>query len=268
MSETIEFLLRHGYLVLFGFVLAEQLGLPLPAIPVLLAAGALVGAGKLSLPGVLAAVVFGSLLADLTWFELGRRRGHSILNWLCRISLEPDSCVRKTQESFARNGARTLLIAKFVPGLSTIAPPLAGMFRMRYPHFLLWDGGGIFLWAGGFGLLGYIFSAQIEYVAVQAERLGGWLLVLIVAALGGYIGWKYFDRQRFIRRLRIARISVDELRRRIESGEEVVVVDLRGQVEFEAEAGKIPGALHLHPDQLEERHAEIPRDREIILYCT
>jgi hypothetical protein len=213
-------------------------------------------------------VLAGSLVADLTWFYLGRRRGHSILNTLCRVSLEPDSCVRRTEEVFARHGARSLVWAKFVPGLSTIAPPLAGMFRMRLAPFLAWDGAGALLWAGAFGGLGWLFSGQLEYVAQQAERLGGWLLVLLGAALAGYVGWKYVERQRFLRELRIARITPEELRQKLESGEEVTVVDLRGSLEFEAEAEKLPGAIHLHPNQLEARHAEIPRDRDVVLYCT
>ncbi len=268
MNETLQFLLRHGYAVLFGFVFAEQIGLPLPAVPILLAMGALAGTGEFSWALALLLAVLASLLSDLIWYELGRRRGHSVLNLLCRISLEPDSCVRRTENVFARHGGRTLLFAKFVPGLSIAAPPLAGMFRMRLSRFLVWDGTGGLLWAGAFTGAGFLFSAQIERVAKLALRLGAWLVVLLVGALAAYIAWKYFERQRFIRRLRIARITPEELRRKLEAGEDIMVIDLRHSLEFEADSVRVPGALHVLPDELDRRHQEIPRDRDVVLYCT
>lgn len=268
MNETVEFLIRHGYTVVFAWVFAEQLGLPLPAIPVLLAAGALAGTGKLSLALILGAGVIAALAGDLIWYEIGRRRGAKVLNLLCRISLEPDSCVRRTETSFSKHGAKLLLVAKFIPGLNTIAPPLAGIFQMRFARFLLFDSAGALVWAGLFIGLGYIFSNQIERVADRAAALGGWLLVFAVAALAGYIAWKYIQRQRFIRRLRIARIRPEELRAKIEAGEEVVIVDLRHSVDFEADPFTIPGAHHLDAEEIEQHHDAIPRDRDVVLYCT
>lgn len=268
MNEAIQFLLRHGYTVLFLAVFAEQIGLPLPAIPILLAMGALVGAGQLDFTAAFLIAVAASLGSDILWYEVGRRRGYKVLNLLCRISLEPDSCVRRTEEAFVRRGPRALLIAKFVPGLSTAAPPLAGMFRMRFPRFLAWDAAGAALWVGAFGGLGWLFSDQLERVAQWALKLGEGLVYLLVVALAGYITHKYIERQRFIRRLRIARITPLELQRKLEAGENVVVVDLRSSAAFEAEPAKLPGALHMSPEELEQRHGEIPRDREIVLYCT
>ncbi|MFQ5696602.1 MAG: VTT domain-containing protein [Terriglobia bacterium] len=268
MDELIQFLVRHGYAVLFALVFAEQIGLPLPAIPILLAVGALAGKGELTLGLALAVAVAASLASDLIWYQLGRRRGHRILNLLCRISLEPDSCVRRTENVFDRHGARALLYAKFVPGLNTAAPPMAGLFRMRLPHFLFYDALGALLWAGGFSSLGYLFSDQLERIAAYASQLGGGLTAVIVAVLGVYIGGKYVQRQRFLRQLRIGRITADELRRKLEAGEELVIVDLRHRGEFEAEGVKLPGALHLQPEELGHRHREIPRDRDVILYCT
>jgi len=268
MNQTLQFLLRHGYLVLFAFVLVEQMGLPIPAIPVLLAMGALAGMGHFSFAVAVMVAALAALAADWTWYQLGRRRGHSILNFLCRISLEPDSCVRRTENVFARNGARALLFAKFVPGLSTIAPPMAGMFQMRPAWFLMWDGAGALLWAGSFMGAGYLFSAQLERIAASALRLGAWLLILLAGGLAAYIGWKYAQRRRFLRDLRIARISPEELVRKLEAGEQIVVVDLRHDLEFEADAMKVRGALHMRPEELEQRHQEIPRDRDVVLYCT
>ncbi len=268
MSESLDFLLRHGYAVVFGWVLAEQIGLPIPAVPVLLAAGALAGAGRLSLALVLLLAVAASLVSDAVWYLIGRLRGGAVLGLLCRISLEPDSCVRRTENAFARQGARALLIAKFVPGLSTAAPPLAGIVRMPVLRFLLFTGLGGLLWAGVFVGLGWVASDQIERVAAYALRLGTWSVALVAGGLGAYVAWKYLARQRFLRRLRIARITPEDLKVRLDAGEEIVVVDLRHPLDFEAEPAIIPGALHLSTEELDARHHEIPRDREIVLYCT
>lgn len=268
MNEPIEFLTRYGYAVVFGWVLAEQIGLPIPAVPVLLAAGALAGAGKLSVLLALGLAVTASLLSDTIWYAIGRVRGGRVLNLLCRISLQPDSCVRRTEEIFAHHGARSLLIAKFVPGLNTVAPPLAGIIRMRAWRFLVFTGLGGFIWAGAFTGLGYVFSGELERVAAFASRLGSWVVVIVVAGLVAYILSKYVARQRFLRRLRIARITPEELKTRMDAGENLVLVDLRHSIDFEAEPVRIPGALHLSTEELEARHREIPRDREIVLYCT
>lgn len=268
MDETFQFLIDHGYSVLFVWVLAEQLGLPLPATPLLLAAGALAGQGQMNVWLAIALAVFASLLGDVSWYQFGRIRGGKVLNLLCRISLEPDSCVRKTEGAFVRHGARSLLIAKFVPGLNTMAPPLAGIIGMRLGRFLVFDALGALLYLGSFIALGYVFSSQLEQVAARVASLGFSLLVILAGALGAYIGWKYVQRRRFIRSLRIARITPDELKRKIEAGEEVVVVDLRHSLDFEAAPQTIPGAIRMAPEQVEQDHTQIPRDRDIVLFCT
>lgn len=268
MHEGIQFLIRHGYAVMFVCVFIEQMGLPLPAIPFLLAAGALAGAGQLNLTFAIGLAVAASLLSDMVWYEIGRRHGTKVLNLLCRISLEPDSCVRRTENVFARHGARSLLVAKFIPGLNTVAPPLAGIFQMRLSRFLLFDGLGALVWVGAFVGLGYLFSDQIEQVAAYALGLGTWLVVIVVGGLAAYIAWKYVQRQHFLRQLRIARITPEELKQRLDAGEDVVIVDLRQSLDFEAEPQTVPGALHMIAEELEQRHQEIPRDRDVVLYCT
>ena len=150
MHQPMEFLLRHGYPLLFAMVLAEQLGVPIPSTPVLLAMGALIGTGKYNWAGALSLSVVASMSADSAWYGLGRRRGTSVLKWLCRISLEPDSCVSSTRYWFKRLGGWSLVIAKFVPGLSTVAPPMAGLSKMPWWKFLGADGLGGFIWAGAF----------------------------------------------------------------------------------------------------------------------
>lgn len=267
-SETFEFLIRHGYTVLFVWVFAEQLGVPLPATPLLLAAGALAGAGQLNLALAVGIPVVAALLGDLIWFEFGRRRGGRVLNLLCRISLEPDSCVRKTEAAFATRGARSLLIAKFVPGLNTMAPPLAGIIGMRLSRFVLFDTLGALLYVGAFVGLGFVFSNQLEQVAARIAGLGFSMVVIVAGAFAAYVAWKYIQRRRFIRSLRIARITPDDLRKKIEAGEEVVVVDLRGSLDFEASPRTIPGAIRLAAEQLDSDHNQIPRGREIVLFCT
>jgi len=268
LNETLRFLIDHGYTVLFIWIFAEQIGLPLPATPLLLAAGALAGQGELNFALCITVAVMASLASDTIWYQIGRVRGGKVLNFLCRVSLEPDSCVRKTETSFERNGARSLLIAKFVPGLNTMAPPLAGIIGMRLRRFLLFDALGALLYIGSAILIGFIFSDQFEAVAQYAERLGTWLLVVLVGGLAAYIGLKYVQRRRFIRKLRVARITPQELNERIGRGEEIVVVDLRSSIDFEADPRTIPGAIRMATDQIEQNHDQIPRDRDVILFCT
>src|SRR5215813_7093538 len=178
MHSSLEFVLHHGYIVLLGWVFAEQIGLPIPSLPILLAAGALAGTGHLNFFASLAIAVVASLTADTIWFQLGRLKCIKVLQFLCKISLEPDSCVRRTEGLFAKEGARSLLLAKFIPGLNTVAPPLAGIFHMRARKFLLFDALGSLLWGISILGLGYVFSEQIETIAEHAERLGSGLAVL------------------------------------------------------------------------------------------
>jgi membrane protein DedA with SNARE-associated domain len=268
MHATLEFVFRHGYMLLLGWVFAEQIGLPIPSIPLLLAAGALAGVGRMNFFEALGVTLAGAMAADTLWYELGRRKGIRILQLICKISLEPDSCVRRTEGVFSKQGAQSLIIAKFLPGLSTVAPPLAGIFRMRPGKFLLYDALGALVWAGSLLGLGFLFSDQIELVAGHAQRLGGWLLVFLGGSLAAYIVWKWIARRRFLRELRIARITPRELKRKIDAGEDVVIVDLRHSVDFEANPETIPGAFHMDAKELEERNDRLPRDREVVLYCT
>lgn len=268
MHAMLEFILRHGYLVVAVWVFAEQAGLPVPSSPMLLAAGALSGTGHLNVALCLLLAVTASVVSDTLWYQLGHRKGIKVLQWLCRISLEPDSCVRRTEGLFEKQGARSLLVAKFVPGLSAVATPLAGIFHMRLRRFLLFDALGALLWAGTFLGVGYIFADQIEDVAAKASSLGGWLGVLLATLLVGYIVFKFVARQKFLRELRISRITVDELKEKIDSGETLWIADLRHSLDFEADPETIPGAVHIDSKVLSEKDGLVPRDREIVLYCT
>lgn len=264
--RTLAFIERHGYALLFLWVLAEQSAIPLPSAPLLLAAGALVHAGKLSfLPAILCCLV-AVLIADTIWFALGRRRGRQVLRLVCRLSLEPDSCVRRTEDTFLKYGLRSLLISKFIPGLNAVAAPLAGHSRTRYPRFALYDVAGALIWSGGYLMVGYLFSQQLETVVGYASRMGSNLVLLVAALFAGWIGGKFVQRRRFLRELEMARIAPEELWERIHSGEEMFIVDLRSGLG--QEPALIPGAVRISPEELAVRGAEIPRDREIVLFCS
>ena len=268
MHELMEFLVANGYLVLFLWVLGEQAGLPIPSAPLLLAAGALIGLRKLDATAVVLLSTVAAVTADILWFRLGQRRGAKVLNLLCKISLEPDSCVRQTQTRISKNGARSLLFAKFIPGFSTAAPPMAGAGGMSLARFTLFDGLGALLWVGSFVLLGLLFSRELERLAAYSARLGAWLLVLVLGALGVFLTRKYRQRRRFVKDLAVARISPEELKKRLEAGEPVTIVDLRHPLDWLTDPHTLPGAIRMKPDEIEQRNQEIPRDREVILYCT
>jgi len=267
MTEMLQFVVQHGYMLVFAWVFVEQAGLPVPSAPLLLAAGALSGMHQMNLGVAITFAALGAVTSDAMWYELGKQKGVRVLQLLCRISLEPDSCVRRTQISFAKNGPRVLLGAKFVPGLNAMAAPLAGIIRMGWRKFLLFDLIGAFAWASAFTIAGFVFSGQLERVATSAAYLGTWLLVLLLAGFAGYIGWKFYNRRKFLRKLKIARITPEELKEKIDSGEDILVVDLRHSLDFEANPETIPGALHIDASDLEEAYEVIPRDREIVLFC-
>lgn len=266
--SALQFLVDHGASVLFLVVFVEQVGLPIPAIPLLIAAGALVGAGKMSLVTALLVPVAASLPPDLAWYYLGRVKGGKVLGFLCRMSLEPDSCVRDTENLFHRHGPRALLLAKFIPGFSTVAPPLAGIVGMGAATFLFYDTAGALIWAGLCVGVGALFSNQLEQVALLFDQTGGWFLTIIGVGLVGFIAYKFLHRQKFLRDFRMAKITVDELKQRMDAGDLITILDVRHPLALELDPDTIPGALNFLMEEIEHRHHEIPRDRDIILYCS
>ena len=264
----VQFMTKNAYVLVFSVVLAEQSGLPIPAVPFLLVAGALSRTGQLSFGLSLTLAILACLLGDLSWYAIGLRHGSKVLGFVCRISLEPDSCVRRTEELFSRQRERSLLLAKFVPGMSTVAPALAGVLRMRPSRFLFLDLFGAIFWAGSYMSVGYLFAQEIDYIVDKALTLGNWLMVVLAGGLAVYIIWKYLQRRQFLRHLRIARITPEDLKQKLDAGENPIIVDMRHAIEFDAEPDMIPSAIHLDPEELSERHAEIPRDKDIVLYCS
>ena len=260
--QPLGFLLHHGYIVLFATVLVEQLGAPIPAIPALLAMGALIGTEHYSFSIGMSLALAASVAADSVWYVLGRTKGGSVLKLLCRISLEPDSCVSTARSWFTKLGGWALVLAKFLPGLGAVATPMAGLSRMPWWKFLAADAGGVLAWAGAYIGLGFAFRLQLEEAGAAILGFGASLAGVVAGCLALWIAWKYWQRRRFIRSLRVARIQPEELMQRLK---EVVLIDLRAAAEVE---DKLPGALWLDKAELEQRHQEIPRDRDVVLYCT
>ena len=265
MNHALEFLLHHGYGVLFAWVLAEMLGAPVPAVPMLLAMGALVGMGNYSFAPAMALLLTAALSADLVWYVLGLQKGPAVLKFLCRISLEPDSCVSNTRTWFKKLGAWAVVLSKFVPGLGTIAAPMAGLSRMPAWKFLLADAAGSALWGSAYLGTGFVFRTQLEDVGQVAIRLGGSLIVVVSIIAVLWIGGKYWQRRRFIKSLRVARITPEEVLERLS---DIAILDLRSAMEVELDATRIPGALWFDRKELEQHQQLIPRDRDVVLYCT
>ncbi len=268
MELPTHVLLMYGYLLLFAWVLVEQLGIPLPATPVLLAAGALSADGPISFPLAFAASLAAALTADSAWFLVGRRYGHHVLRILCKLSLEPTTCVRRTQDSFGRRRGTMLMFAKFVPGLATLAPPVAGQNGMALGPFLLYDSIGAALWVGALLAAGRFFGDLLKhnlYLLNWAGRFSGALLVLGIA---GFFLARIWRRRTVLKKLAAARLDPEELKRRLDAGEEVFIVDLRHPLELLPDPFTLPGAQHISPEALAARHQEIPRDREVVLFCT
>ncbi len=268
MTETTQFLIDHGLPLVFAAVFLEQMGLPLPALPWLLAAGALSANGKVSPLSGIGLTVLACIIADTFWFYLGRYRGTRVLGWLCRISLEPDSCVRRTSKVFTHYGKSGLIMAKFVPGLSTLAPPLAGMSGISTIQFITIDAFASLLYGAVIIGLGYFFSGQIEQISTAIAHTGVSSLCLLSGLAALYIAYKYWQRQKLLRELRAARITVTELRIKLDSGEKPAIYDLRSQAELELDPSIIQGAIHLDFDDIINHHHEFPRGRDIIIYCS
>jgi membrane protein DedA with SNARE-associated domain/rhodanese-related sulfurtransferase len=265
MKDPTEILLAHGYLVLFTAVAAEQIGVPIPAGPVLIAAGALAGLHRMNLPAALLLAVAGCLFSDSVWYFLGRRRGGRILGFFCRVSLEPDTCVSNMQSFYSRYGPKSLLFAKFVPGLGALGPPMAGAVNLPEWKFFSLDAGGALAWTGTYFALGWIFRTQLKELGLRLAGFGAVAATVAALALISYISFKYLQRRRIYRSLRIARITPLDLRKRMEAGEKLTIVDLRNPIEWRD--GWIPGSLRLVTDELDSMIPTL-ESGEVVLYCS
>jgi membrane protein DedA with SNARE-associated domain/rhodanese-related sulfurtransferase len=267
MRELIAFLVEHGKPVLFAAAFCEQLGLPIPATLFFVGAGVLVGSGQGSFVVSFGLALAGSLLGDCVWFFLGRYRGREVLKWVCKFSLEPDSCVRDTEERFAGHGSSSLIWARFLPVVGIAVRPLAAITGMSVKMFLLFDGLGNVLYIAIAMGAGYFLSDDIErYVRVFAPYQGRLMRVALIA-LGLYLLYKLIRRQLFLKRLGILRISPEEVRAQMAAEEKPVIVDLRTPLQIQMFPYSIQGAVRIPVPELEARFDELPRDPTVVLYC-
>lgn len=268
MNHVVELFRLHGALILFLVVWLENMGAPLPSFPFLLAAGAMAVSGDIALPLAFGVATTAALLADTLWYYLGKVAGRRILRQLCLISLNPESCVSKTESTFSRYGLRSLMVAKFVPGLNTIVPPLCGLLRIPVLKFLVFDFLGCLFWVFPLILTGYIFSRQLEALFAWVKRFGNAAFLILLAAAVAFLALKIYERRKFYRHIRAVRIAPDELHEKMKSGEAITVVDLRSPLAFEADLFSIPGSVRIEPHEFQVRMAEFSREKELILYCT
>jgi membrane protein DedA with SNARE-associated domain/rhodanese-related sulfurtransferase len=265
MSHLLALIEQYGLAAVFVNILAEQLGMPIPAYPTMVVTGALLNRGNYSLPMLLAAAFSAALIADFTWYLAGKRYGRRVMKTLCRISLSPDSCVRQTESLYVRWGAPSLLVAKFVPGFNSIGSALAGTVGTRLWQFILFDGLGILLWAGSAIYLGSLFQTTIDDLLGILEQLGKWGLMLIAVALAAFVANKWWQRYRFIKSFRMARISVEELNTLKSSGANPTVIDVRpAQAQRD---GRIPGAITIPLEDVDAFVLDTSRGGEIVVYC-
>jgi membrane protein DedA with SNARE-associated domain/rhodanese-related sulfurtransferase len=268
MPLAFDFFLHFAYVILFLWVMAEQLGVPVPSLPLLLAAGTLTATHKLSLPLVLVAVVAGCFVSDSLWYLLGKRFGGTMVKLVCRLSFERSTCVRKTEDYFTKYGEQALLVAKFVPGLGTVAAPIAGQTGMRYRVFLAYDLAGALFWAATITLIGRFFGDVLRVHPGALSFMGHFAGAIFLLAIAGLLGYRIWKQQAFLKQVRTSRLDPVELKRMLDGGQNPYIVDLRHPLDYLPDPRVLPGAIRLSPESLMQRSGEIPRDRDVILYCT
>ncbi len=265
--------LRHAYSVLFGWVLVEQAGVPIPSVPLMLAAGTMSAAHKIHVALVLPVILLACLIADTAWWWLGRRFGSRVLDLLCRMSLDASTCVNRAQGSIARRGGVTLLFAKFVPGVSTIAAPIAGQAGMTFHEFVAYDMAGTLVWAATWLFAGRFFGDMAARSSKLFATLAHFAAALVLLMILGTIIYRYVQRKRFLAELRGLRLEPEQLLAMIEEARSdgelsPFIIDLRHPLDVLTDPEVVPGALRIGPDELKLHRDEIPQDREIVLYCT
>ncbi|MES2391093.1 MAG: VTT domain-containing protein [Acidobacteriota bacterium] len=273
MAWLLHMLVRHTYSVLFGWVLAEQGGIPLPSVPLMLAAGTMSAAHKLHLAYALPLVMLACLISDSAWYFLGKRYGTRILNLLCKFSLEAATCVSKTQGTVIKRGAFTLLFAKFVPGLSTMAPPIAGQAGIGYLEFAIYDMAGSLIWASAWLFAGRFFGDLAKRSSEFFGELAHFAVLLVVLMVAGVLIYRLVKRRQFVVELRGLRLEPHQLLAMMDDAareglEPPFIVDLRHPLDVLTDPLVLPGALRIGPDELKQRHGMIPKDRDVVLYCT
>ena len=266
MSQLINLILEFGLGLVFLNVLVEQAGLPLPAYPTLIVAGAYLAGDTNAILALLGTAVAAAVIADSCWYMAGSRYGMRVLRMLCRISLSPDSCVTQTESIFMRFGPASMLFAKFVPGFASVATAMAGAVGLRYWKFLLFDTLGALLWVGVAVMLGGIFREAIADILDTLQALGKYGLMLVVAALVAYVASKWWRRRQFVRQLRMDRVTVDELRQLMDEQKSSLILDVRSPM-TQALSGRIPGARAVDMSRIGEGLEDVTKDDDVIVYC-
>lgn len=268
MEEITGLLAQHGLLIVFANVLLTQAGIPVPAVPMLVVAGALAAQGEFAYTAVLLTALVATLAGDIPWYFAGKRYGHRVLRTLCRISIEPDSCVKQTESIFERWGAPSLIVAKYIPGFATVAPPLAGAMRLGLPSFLMFSTLGAVLWIALPVALGAAFHTEVEWALERLTELGSGALLTLGALLVLYAGIKAVQRYTFLRMLRAARITVQELRELLRGEIPPVVVDVRSDAVRRLDPRRIPGAVAVDMADVAAALPDILPDRDVVVYCS
>lgn len=273
MPIALEFFVQYAYGILFLWVLVEQLGIPVPSVPLLIAAGTLSATHRIHAVPAFAAILAACLVSDSVWYHLGIRYGSRVVKLVCRLSLEASTCVKKTETSFSKNGAVTLLFAKFVPGLSTVAPPIAGQTGMAYSKFLAYDLAGSAIWAAAYFFGGRFFGDVAERHQAFFHFLARFGLLLFALAILGFVARRIWTQRQFLRDLREAGVSSGELMDLLQmaesgNGKAPFIVDLRHPLDYLPDPRVLPGAVRIMPAELEKNCHLLPRDTDVILYCT
>ncbi len=268
MPVALDFFIHHAYLILFGWIAAEQIGLPIPSVPLLLTAGTLTVTHQVSLSFVVLSAVVACLISDSIWYFMGARYGGGIVRMVCKLSFESASCVRRTGDFFQRYGARSLLLAKFVPGLGAVAAPIAGQSKMPYLTFVTFDMAGALLWSLTATLIGRFFGDVLKRHPEVLGEVGHSAGLLFLLLLVGFFFYRIYRQRSFLRMIRGATIEPEALKEMLDKGEEVYIIDLRHPLDYLPDPRRLPGAVLFKPDTLVAEGDRIPRDRDIVLYCT
>jgi len=256
---------RYGLAAVFLVTFLENAGLPIPAFPVLMLAGAYASAQHTAVPLVVGVAIAGALLADGIWYFVGRWRGKAVLDHLCRVSFNPDACLERAVDGFHRRKSATILFAKFLPGVNTIMPPLAGVAAMPFLLFLLLDFAGALLWAGAGVALGFAFGEEIAETAREFQGMMGWLLL---SGLAATVAWRIAYRFWLVKRYSARRLEPEEVHRMMREGAEVLVLDLRRDDDYAASDRMVAGAVRVRPASFHRHAHHLPRDRDLVFYCT
>jgi membrane protein DedA with SNARE-associated domain/rhodanese-related sulfurtransferase len=268
MELPLHILHVYGYAVLFAWILIEQMGVPLPATPLILAAGALSAQRDLSFWLALLAGLCACAIADSMWFFIGRRYGHRVVRLLCKFSLEPTVCVRRTENSLGDRRHVTIVFAKFVPGVATVISPLAGRSKMRYREFLVFDTFGSALWMATLLLGGRLFGDALKRNPGLLDEVGRFSGALLAAGIVGFFLIRLWRRHRTLRRLAASRLEPEELKRHIDSGEPIYIVDLRHPLELADDPHTLPGARSVAAEAVRRWAADVPRDTDVVVFCS